>query len=547
MTGDSARFSRRCAAWMLRLSLAAFCALGAPRVGAAATETALAAPDSALAAALAALPGERLGLDEAIASALSEGSGLRLAAAAREAAAGAARRERGAFWPELFAEFSSASDEQPTASVFAGASLLETETRSASGGLRWQLPTGTQLAASLSALRSTTNSSFTSLSPQIDGVGEVSLTQPLLKGFGPGARGELAASRAERSLAEALYADARLATAAEVETAYWALYAAERDLAVQQLITEQSRSFLREVELRAQVGIVGPGAVASAQAFLAQQGQVLLDSEEQLDQLSEHLATLMGRRPGAGGRFRAQGEPPANWPAAEEGELVDLATARNLVLAAAGESLGAARARSSAARWNALPQLDLFGALGGRGLGGRGRDVIVDFGGSGPDTLRNATDLGYGDTIEQVLGRDYPSWRWGLRLSLPLGGRDRGERDRLRAEEARAAAAYEDARRALAEAVRAQHRELARSEARLALAETGVGASLEQLRIGRAEFTSGRATAFELVRLAADLADAQRRYSAALVRSARAGATLRRLTAGAYPATADTADEGGTR
>jgi len=520
--------------------------VGTPAAGAA-TPALTAIPDSALAAALAALPGERLSLDEAIASALADGSALRLAAAAREAAAGAARRERGAFWPELFAELSTANDEQPTASVFAGAALLETETRSASGGLRWQLPTGTQLAASLSALRSTTNSSFTSLSPQIDGHGELALTQPLLKGFGPGARGELAATRAERALAEALYADARLATAAEVETAYWALYAAERDLAVQQLIAEQARSFLREAELRAQAGIVGPGAVASAQAFLAQQGQVLLDSEEQLDQLSERLATLMGRRPSAAARFRAEGEPPASWPAAAEASLVELATERNLVLAAAGESLGAARARSRAARWNALPQLDVFGALGGRGLGGRGRDLIVDFGGSGPDTLRNAADIGYGDTVEQVLGRDYPSWRWGLRLSLPLGGRDRGERDRLRAEQARAEAAHEDARRALAEAVRAQHRELARSEARLALAATGVDASLEQLRIGSAEFTSGRATAFELVRLAAELADAQRRYSVALVRSARAGAALRRLTAGGYPAAVATAEEGGTR
>jgi outer membrane protein TolC len=49
------------------------------------------------------------------------------------------------------------------------------------------------------------------------------------------------------------------------------------------------------------------------------------------------------------------------------------------------------------------------------------------------------------------------------------------------------------------------------------------------------EYKNGRATAFEVVRLAADLATAQQRYSEALVRTARAAAELRRLTANWYP------------
>jgi hypothetical protein len=50
------------------------------------------------------------------------------------------------------------------------------------------------------------------------------------------------------------------------------------------------------------------------------------------------------------------------------------------------------------------------------------------------------------------------------------------------------------------------------------------------LRIGTVEFHNGRSTAFELVRLGADLAVAQRRYSEALVRAAKAAATLKQLT-----------------
>jgi outer membrane protein TolC len=62
-----------------------------------------------------------------------------------------------------------------------------------------------------------------------------------------------------------------------------------------------------------------------------------------------------------------------------------------------------------------------------------------------------------------------------------------------------------------------------------------VDASQEQVRIGLIEYRNGRTTAFELVRLGADLAAAQQRYSEALVRTAKAAAELRHLTSGAYP------------
>jgi outer membrane protein TolC len=86
--------------------------------------------------------------------------------------------------------------------------------------------------------------------------------------------------------------------------------------------------------------------------------------------------------------------------------------------------------------------------------------------------------------------------------------------------------------------VRAQYRELARGRQRLTAAQSGVEASYEQVRIGLLRYQNGRTTAFEIVRLAADLAAAQQRFSQALVRTAKAAAELRRLTAGGYPVSA---------
>ncbi len=500
-----------------------------------ATATVLEQPDSTLAMAVRQLPGEPLRLAEAVGEALQGDTAVRLARAELMAAKGTERRERGAFSPELYGEAEHVGDHQPSASFFSGADVLETDLTRAELGARVRLPLGTELSASLNTTRTTTNSDFATISPQYDSFGQLQLTQPLLKGFGPAAKGDRDAAAADRRGARASYADARLATQAAVETTYWALYAAELDFAVQTLVRDRGASFLDQVRLRTKAGLAGPAEEANAEVFLASQEQTVLDSEENLDVLSDRLAVLMGRRPGQGERFHPVDRPSSKMPQIDVNELVKLVMARSEQVAAAQRELDAARARAKSAHWNSLPQLDLIGTLGGRGLAGTGRDIELDFGGA-PTTYSNPLRTGLGDSFDQVLHRDFPYWSLGMVFNLPIGGgSDAGESDRLHAEVTRAEQDLERIRRNLDQSVRAQYRELARANRRIGFAVRGVNASLEQVRIGTLQFKNGRTTAFELVRLAADLADAQRRYSQALIRSASAAATLRRLTAGAYP------------
>ncbi|HZL84075.1 MAG TPA: hypothetical protein VFD07_01725, partial [Candidatus Krumholzibacteria bacterium] len=83
--------------------------------------------------------------------------------------------------------------------------------------------------------------------------------------------------------------------------------------------------------------------------------------------------------------------------------------------------------------------------------------------------------------------------------------------------------------------VRNRQRELDNAAPRVAAARRGVVAAIEQTRIGVLEYQNGRKTAFEVVRLADDVATAQQRYSQALVRAAKSAAALRLLTAGHFP------------
>ena len=491
-------------------------------------------PDSALAVALAALGGEVLPLGAAVDAALGYATNVREAEAGVAAARGATRRERGAFDPTVFAGADwGEQDFRAESPLFTGVEVVEHAQTLAEGGARITLPIGTELEAAVGSQRLTTNERTVPLSPQYEVTGRLALRQPVLKGFGPAARQEL--SSAERALeaAEARFDDAVLTTQAEVEQTYWDLYAGMRDLAVQRLIRERAEAFLAETQLRAQAGLVGPNEVANARVFLAEQQQAELDRDENADRISDALASLIGRRPAATSRFRTMDEPPHDFPLEDQDALVARAVEQNLALKAAEEDVAAVRALADGARWDALPTLDIIGSIGGNGLAGNPRPIQF----FGQDTLLTDAEGDLGDAFDQVVHRDFPTWSAGVRVEVPIPLREgRGERDRLRGEVARAEQRQLAIRHDLEEEVRAAHRELAHSMRRLEVARSGVDASLEQVRIGGLEYSAGRTTAFELVRLGADLATAQQRYSQALVRTAKAASELRRLTSGAYPA-----------
>ena len=213
---------------------------------------------------------------------------------------------------------------------------------------------------------------------------------------------------------------------------------------------------------------------------------------------------------------------------------------RNRDLRAMQAEIEARQVYSRAAAWEALPSLDLIGSVGGNGLGGDPRSVVF-----GTDTLRTNVSGSLGDALRQAVNRDYPSWRVGLELSVPIGLRSGlGEQDRLDAEVVIAEQRYAQVARLLEEEVRARCRELLNGQRRLTAARASVDAAREQVRIVRIEYQNGRSTAFELVRVGADFAVAEQRYSQALVRSAKAAASLRQLTSGAFGTAGHPTDQG---
>lgn len=492
-------------------------------------------PDSVITAAHAGLPGTPLSFDDAVARALASSPRLAEARGGLAASEGSLRQERGAFDPELFLDAEVADAETPTSSSFGGAPVLEERTVTSAFGARTRLPFGTELTASVDASKFETNSIYQSLDPEYRTLGQLELRQPLLRGFGPGTRGPLSAAEHRAAAELARFHQAEFDLRADLAVSYWELYAAERDFVVQQLIVDQANALLEQARVRASAGILGPDQVASARVFVAQQRLVLLDQEERLAASSDRLAELVGPPPEASGRYHTIDDPEAHDGLRFAAETLDastlfaLAREENRTLRAAREELAALEASARSGRWNALPALDLVGAIGGNGLSGKG--LLGGTGlGRGEDGGERLVDSGLGDALDQSLGREYPTWALGLELTFPLGLRaGRGERDRASAEAMRQQSRIAQLERSLESELRDALRRYENGTVRLELAREGVAAAREQVRIGLIEFENGRSTAFELVRLAADLASSQQELSRALVRTTTARADLYRL------------------
>ena len=465
-----------------------------------------------------------LTLDQAQRVASANSPATRTAQAALRSARGAKMREAGTFDPAFFAQGSRISTDSPTTSPFTASEFRQ---RELSGGLSWLSPIGTALTVSLSQIKVETNNTFSTLSPERRARARVEFVQPLTQGFGPTAtRGELRAVGRELEAATRRYQAALIDLQSEVEVAYWQLYAAERDLQVQRIQRQRAAVFLRDQVLRARAGATGPGAVAAARRFLAEQEALLIDVRLRYRAASDHLNEVLGISSSTQDRIHALDEPPAPADVMPLETALDLAYRNSGALRAADADAAGALARFRRAVWNAWPAVEAFGDYGGQGLAGLGRQFV--FGGQ---TVGDTTDTDFGHAWDQVWDDANPDWSFGVRVRMPIGWRsDRGERERQRGNWERAREAARARRLAVENQVRLAHREAEQSLVALQAMRTLTEAAREQARIGRLEFQAGRTTAYDLVGIEADLARAAFQESQVLVRVARAASEMKRLT-----------------
>jgi outer membrane protein TolC len=246
----------------------------------------------------------------------------------------------------------------------------------------------------------------------------LTVTQPLLRGFGVRLnRRFIRIAGIDQRIANLVFREQAIATVSGVIRLYYDLVSLNEDLAVKRQTLESAQRLYEDNQAQVEAGTLAPIEQTRAQAEVAAAKQDLITSEGFVLQQELLLKTVLTRRGTADPVLRTARIVPTSSigiPAADEArpvdDLVKEALANRPEVAAAGLQIEGSEISLEGSRNELLPELNLVGVAQNSGLAAGG-----------------ASALG------QVLSHDYPTYAVGLQLNLPLRNRQ-AEADVLRDE-----------------------------------------------------------------------------------------------------------------
>lgn len=432
----------------------------------------------------------KLSVDEAVRTALRENLGLRLETLQTESAEGARVAEEGAFDTAISASGSGAqSREKRTTSVFG----TDEKTVDWNAGVTKKFQTGTELGLNWTNQRFESDSLFSTINPAYISTLELSVQQPLWRGFGL-EKQTYALKAAERDAAGAalLVDDKAASLAADVKRAYWELVFAIEDASVRELSLKLARSLFEETREKIQAGVLAPVEIHQPEAEVARREELLIRGQRNVGSSEDALKLLLNVSEWAASIVPAD-RPEDSGPMPEMAAVLENALSARQDLRSADEGVRAATLRRKLAEDVRNPELAL---VGGVGLNGLGDD--------------------YGGALDDVTGGSYYNWRLGLEFQVPIENRAaRGALIQAKAGEESARIEAESLRQEIIRQVREAVRDVHLATKAVDAAVKSSLAFEKRLEAEQAKFQVGLSTTN-------DVLEAQEEYALALVQQQRA-------------------------
>ncbi|MEP7117639.1 MAG: efflux RND transporter permease subunit, partial [Acidobacteriota bacterium] len=488
-------------ATMLILLMACGLTVGAPQPLAAQSAPAVAA----------ASPGLRLSVDDALK--MAEEHNTKLAADRLDPQISEARVDEAvaAFKPAL-AVSSQHVDERDPPSNFLVANGQKTTTLSTSAGVQQKLPwLGTSYTAAWDASRATSNSFLNNYNPTLRSGLNLSVSQPLLRGFAIDlSRQQVELSKQNRTAATETYRERLVVTRTDVKRAYWDLVIARATVNAQQASLDTAQELVRTNQARVDVGQSPPLDLVSAQAEVAGRQEALIVADTSARQAEDRLRLLIIDPSDLAAwhtRIEPVDPPPAVMTTPDVDTAVALALNERTDVARARIAIESADTTVKFAGNQRLPDVRLNAAYAAAGLGGT---RLLREGGFPGTVVGTSGEVDLRQVLNQVVGGDYPTWTAGLSLSYPLGksaqdaAAARAKLERQQAEQ-RLKTVQGEAIRQVRDAalqVEMQAKRIAATQAARELAE-------QRLDAERKRFDVGMSTSFLVIQAQRDLAQAK--------------------------------------
>jgi outer membrane protein len=328
------------------------------------------------------------------------------------------------FDPYLTYQLNWAHQTTPQTNPFTiGANALVTNTTLANGGYVQGFGPGTQLNIGFNNSRETLNSARTSYSPFTTSNFGVTVTQPLLRGFGLAVnRRFIRIAKNEKKIADLLLRQQLIATVYGVVRLYTDLVALYEDVKVKEETLASAETLYSDTKARVDEGTQAPIELTRANAQVFSIRQDVINSRGLLEEQETIVKNVITRRSSDDiDVLNARVIPTDAIDVPEKDEIRPIqdllaeAFANRPDLKQAGIQIDNSQISLEGSRNNLLPDIDLVGVAQNNALAGQPNPMAT---GADPTFIG-----GYGSALEQLVTRKYPTYGVGVNFTLPLRNR----------------------------------------------------------------------------------------------------------------------------
>ena len=344
--------------------------------------------------------------------------------------------------PTLFVSGSSFHSTQIlTSTTFTGTSALVASYQTMIYGVQQNLWNGTQIQLGLSSVLNYNQNATTAIfNPYDSGTLGLTITQPLLNGFGL-ALNQRSYRKARNNLKanDLQFKNQVITTVASVVNLYWDLVTFDEELKIKQTTLDLDTRLYEDNKRRAELGAIAPIDIIQAEADMKAAQQDVITQESQVLQQEMILKNYLTRSGMDTPAIAAARIVPTDHIVVPEKEPVipvqDLMADALLNRPEVEQnqiSLENSRLDLKGVRNNLLPTLSATASFSNAGQGGSITNVpqpIVGANGSVTYQKLTAAEVdqqligGYGTVLGQIFGRDFPNYSLGLTLTVPLRNR----------------------------------------------------------------------------------------------------------------------------
>ena len=382
---------------------------------------------------------------------------------------------------------------------------------------------GSSYSLSWLATRQTTNSFFSSFSPSLASTLQFTLSQPLLRDLLiDNSRQQLTVSKRNKEISDTRFRETVVHTLADVKRAYWDLVSARASVGVQQQALDLARELVRTNVARVEVGSAPPLDLLSARAEQAQREENLVVASMNARQAEDRLRLLI-LDPNAPS-FWEEGIDPTDTPGIggpvpEVDAVVRKAMDTRQDLIRARDDVANAQTSVKYYRSQRLPDLRLQASYGASGIGGT---QWIRTGGF-PGTITGTQTSSFSNVMNQVTGRNFPTWSVGLTLNYAIGRSfERAGLAGARLQESQARVRLQNAEIKAVRQLRQAAWQLEANAKRIETSRAAREFAEQRLDAEQKRFDVGMSTTFLIVQAQRDLAQARNNELAAVLDYRRA-------------------------